>query len=680
MIARWLSGILVVLILSAAAPAQEKEEKPDDKPLDAVAEVAAASVAPEETKFERLWTSDAGVRLFQGLAISADGKRVAALDIDGTPAFYDGGSGEVVSRLKEKPEALVTRIALSSDGSRAAIGLHNGEALVVDTSSGEVAHRHTLGKDEIVGVHVSSDRKFVSAVDCRGVFHRFGIAGGAVESHTFDFVAPGSNIVANSYVRSAFTPGGRIFLFYMNPNQPQLFYFLLAPPNDPRSPPTQRMSTSFDHPPVALAQSARLVLTYTTMGELFVSNQPALNPGTSTGTYWKASSQLTLDTVWTKHAAISSDEKWIFGVGRGQVEIRPTDCLMLPSIHNADFDYASQVAIAPDAFRLAVVDQDGRVAVLQLSQRSDLPAWRFRRTIGALRRAKRFKELDELAELVAFDPEPFPFRPTLTKYEAFNEHVLNSSNPPQLDQPFPEFIAEWLKARPDSQMARIHEAKRLIVEGWEVRGSGFANTVSEDQWKVFYAKIAEAHEVIQPVVDLAKPFPAAFSPLGTIARAESWDTKDALEQFSRLLKISPGYLTPHDEMIQKLLPRWGGGPESSARYAELVAEKIGGDEGEAAYAELVYYLCNYEPKEVLAEMGIDFPRALRGCEKLKEMSHRRNYGLCMELRLAALSDDQERINKVVEIIRREKIPFVSTSPLLEPYSDYVYRTNLGRKE
>jgi hypothetical protein len=96
---------LAFLLTINALFAQEPETKPaaesktDWSTFDPAAAIAAAGQPPKDLPFQRLWTSKEGVRLFQGLAISASGQRVLALASNGRCLVYDGESGHLSTKI-----------------------------------------------------------------------------------------------------------------------------------------------------------------------------------------------------------------------------------------------------------------------------------------------------------------------------------------------------------------------------------------------------------------------------------------------------------------------------------------------------------------------------------------------------------------------------------------------------
>ena len=108
--------------------------------------VEAASAEPKTLKFERLWSSQERVRLLQGLAISADAKRVLACSSGGEPIVFDGNTGKVVALLPEKVPYGARAAALSFDGSHRG-GAGRWRCVRVREHHGEAGATLCVGED-----------------------------------------------------------------------------------------------------------------------------------------------------------------------------------------------------------------------------------------------------------------------------------------------------------------------------------------------------------------------------------------------------------------------------------------------------------------------------------------------------------------------------------------------------
>jgi hypothetical protein len=173
-------------------------------------------------------------------------------------------------------------------------------------------------------------------------------------------------------------------------------------------------------------------------------------------------------------------------------------------------------------------------------------------------------------------------------------------------------LEKWVKDRPKSQFARIAYANYKICEGWAARGSGRANSVTEEGWATFHEMGQLANELLKPVLDQPEPPGAAFFLQLRVAKMLSWDLDQQLDLVTRMLRVSPDYAPFHEEMVVNLLPRWFGEQGSSVKYAEKVAERLGAGRGEYMYAAMALELSKFHsPRTFQAETQFDLLRVMR---------------------------------------------------------------------
>jgi hypothetical protein len=676
---RAFSLLAASLLFVGPAFADDDEAKParDWSTFDPAAAVAAASQPAEPMHFARLWTSKQKVQLFHGLAISANGKRVLAANNRGQCQVYDGATGEVLATLEENKSPVV-RAALSPDGAYAAAALGSGEVVTFEASTGKVLQRYP--KDEtrkeamhakIVGLQFAADNRHVAWIDSFAGLYRADAVDNEREGHVFEM-----RFKPLELDRAAFSSDARHVVCgqFLNANHE----FLRVKPKDTDEPEVMNVQATPQLKGLNYAQSEHYFAYNSPLGNLVVQHQPLLVKPGEKNRWFGAPSRLTASQSDRLPLSFSSDEQWLIAVGRGQVELRRVDAFTVSSLHDADFTTAAQVAIAAEALQIAIVDEAGRLCVLALPRIPQPPLAEFRRTIQDLVHDQQFEHLEKIAELLQDDPTSFPGTTVGPKCHFLISNMLRVREISQADDSSsvtPELIQKWLAERPDAKLGRLLEVERLISEAWAARGDGLAISVTPMGWKVFGEKIQAAHEVMEPLLAAERPPPEAFMDLFDIAKAESWEEEECMEQAQRVQKLSPKYIWPHVCLMQKFLVRWGGAtPHSSSLYASWAADRIGGAEGNALYVQLVTRLGEYEMPEVLRDqLGIDYDRVWKGCAALQDDPEQRPFGLIAELHMAAVVEDTPRAARVAKIIEREKTPFVSGAISTRGYFQDTYR-------
>ena len=115
----------------------------------------------------------------------------------------------------------------------------------------------------------------------------------------------------------------------------------------------------------------------------------------------------------------------------------------------------------------------------------------------------------------------------------------------------------WLR---NMLLAASHER-----QAWNSRGSGFANTVSENGWTQFRKGMKLAEQELKTAYGLNPERPEAAGMMIGIARAGETD-EDGRTWFDRSVKAEFDYMPAYDNYLPTLYPRWGGSHESMVEF------------------------------------------------------------------------------------------------------------------
>ncbi len=177
-----------------------------------------------------------------------------------------------------------------------------------------------------------------------------------------------------------------------------------------------------------------------------------------------------------------------------------------------------------------------------------------------------------------------------------------------------ELVERWRKQYPNSITAPIVLAESYISYGWDARGDGYSDKVSDSGWKLF----AERLEKAKTILDQAAPAkcPDWYIAMLNVARGESWDISQHYAIFNEAIAFEPNYQYYYRMMADYLQPKWSGEEGDPARFAEEQANRVGGDAGDILYfliSEGILCSCN-EP-----EFGhFSWPRLQKGYAALEK--------------------------------------------------------------
>jgi hypothetical protein len=135
----------------------------------------------------------------------------------------------------------------------------------------------------------------------------------------------------------------------------------------------------------------------------------------------------------------------------------------------------------------------------------------------------------------------------------------------------PDWLHEWVAAKPASSLPLLFRGTHGTSWAWRARGSGRANTVEQDAWQVFFARLVEADR------DLAAA--SALDPADPTAHARSLWTAIGLQlgqheirrRFGEVVRRHLWHQDAHHSMIQALAAKWHGSNAEMFEFARSVS-------------------------------------------------------------------------------------------------------------
>jgi len=223
---------------------------------------------------------------------------------------------------------------------------------------------------------------------------------------------------------------------------------------------------------------------------------------------------------------------------------------------DADFDTAADVH-ALDEYRDAIAQLLKQGEFAQLDCLADAArAGKTRFSGGAWKLRNIYTGLDE----------PRPGHPT---QEDWSRHF--------------ELMQQWQKQNPHSITARIALAESYVSWGWDARGTGYSESVSDSGWKLMADRVAKAKAALDANSDLAGKCPDWYIAMQLVAQAQSWDLARARALYERAVAFEPAYQYYYRIFAEYLQPKWEGQEGAAARFAEEAANKVGGEAGDILY-------------------------------------------------------------------------------------------------
>jgi hypothetical protein len=184
-------------------------------------------------------------------------------------------------------------------------------------------------------------------------------------------------------------------------------------------------------------------------------------------------------------------------------------------------------------------------------------------------------------------------------------------------------LRHWVENHPKSLTARVALADAMIGYANVARGSGFADTVSDQGWRLYDERSAEAEKILESTDTMAVRCPEYYIVKMNIAQHQSWSKDRLFALFNQAQAFEPGYYYYGRAMAYFLEPRWFGEAGDTEKFMGETADRIGGEKGDAFYFQVasssdIVCGCRDQPKLSMEriERGFEAAEKLYGTSML----------------------------------------------------------------
>ncbi|MBZ5523908.1 MAG: DUF4034 domain-containing protein [Acidobacteriia bacterium] len=298
-----------------------------------------------------------------------------------------------------------------------------------------------------------------------------------------------------------------------------------------------------------------------------------------------------------------------------------------PKTAPADANTATKTAPPANAPAPAVPRADsqtaatGQFAPYATRQEYDLHSLdRYSAGIRALFEQEKFENLDQLATTARSTHARLPggFWTIHLFYSPLMEPAKGTDNVQENDWTIHlDRLQRWKSQRPDSITARVALAGAQLQFAWRARGGGFANTVSEDGWRVFQERAELAARTLVDASSLPAKCPEWYLTMQAVARALGQGKEMQTAIFEKAVAFEPDYQYFYRFQAETLMPKWEGEAGEMAAFAARIADRIGGTKGDMIYYQIATFLnCACDNDRGLN--GLSWPRIRRGYSAVEE--------------------------------------------------------------
>lgn len=214
-------------------------------------------------------------------------------------------------------------------------------------------------------------------------------------------------------------------------------------------------------------------------------------------------------------------------------------------------------------------------------------------------------------------------------------------------------LQDWIRYSPSSPTPRIALADAYQEFAWKGRGTGFADTVAPEGWKLFDERVQKARQVLEESEEIGRSDPEWCDARLRVAISQGWSRAEVEALADEALRKEPGYFYVARVVANYLLPKWYGAPGDTDQFVDAAADKIGGAEGDATYFFVAEILLVDEDRcSDCSPPAMSWTRIRRGYAAIERLYGINNYELNALAFLAVHAGDaqtaQQAFNKIGE--------------------------------
>lgn len=175
---------------------------------------------------------------------------------------------------------------------------------------------------------------------------------------------------------------------------------------------------------------------------------------------------------------------------------------------------------------------------------------------------------------------------------------------------------EWLVRHPKSTLAAIALARIYSNQAWIYRGTGYANTVAKEDWKMFHDLTRRAVDVLNEQQVEGRKDPNWWTSLLNETFYGSVDPARYQQLAQDAINAFPENPDIYIVIASTLRPQWGGSHSAIAALASEAVQRSKASEGEAFYARIYWSLADSLGQPAFLKPGVDWSRIRAGFDDM----------------------------------------------------------------
>ncbi len=212
-------------------------------------------------------------------------------------------------------------------------------------------------------------------------------------------------------------------------------------------------------------------------------------------------------------------------------------------------------------------------------------------------------------------------------------------------------LEKWMKKYPDSLTAKVMTAFAFLTYGWRARGNDYANTVTEEGWKLLSERVEKAYRLVKDKP--GKPSddcPGRYYMLLQVAQYQSWSKNKYDALFREAVTFEPGYHAYYIVRAHSLMQRWGGAKGEWQKFAEDAVKLTPKHEGMGIYARILRVMWNYKEFKDFKDPLVSWAKMKQGFIDMERAYLNSSYNFNSFCMFACIAEDKETARKLFQQI------------------------------
>ncbi len=223
-------------------------------------------------------------------------------------------------------------------------------------------------------------------------------------------------------------------------------------------------------------------------------------------------------------------------------------------------------------------------------------------------------------------------------HDVYDSLDCRAEEPESMWQLHEQIHQAWEKKFPDSITARVAHADFLTNYAWHARGTGYANEVTEEGWRLFRERLASARTLLDQSKDLPVKCPVWWQVCMRVAIGQEWSKEEFAALFEEAKSLEPTYFMHDLAQAKFLMVRWYGDEGDWEKAAEKEIDRPGGL-GPEGYARVIADQRGYYD-DIFRETKASWRKTQQGFELMRKTYPDSAEILNAYCRLAVIAEDK----------------------------------------